>query len=194
MSTMLGGLVWLELGLFETVGGWVGSEDDEALKEFFATRSYHHAWRAEILRPRIHRFDEIEPADRVVPAAEHGPELLEAMRGMPPGSERLDAYSGAILGGLGAAYRYLLDGSVPVSDAPTVRWLDKAIADVAEDWLSASQLRYLRRVRGEDGQHFDSSGQSSKNFDLGESAQERAPSVVSTDRAMLKYLAQWRSG
>ena len=76
MTEALGGLIWLELELFEVVGAWVSPAAEPALKELFATQCYHHVWRAELLRPRLHAFGGVEPVGRIVPPNDRGPEFL----------------------------------------------------------------------------------------------------------------------
>ena len=77
MTEALGGLIWLELELFEVVGAWVSPAAEPALKELFATQCYHHVWRAELLRPRLHAFGGVEPVGRIVPPNDRGPEFLD---------------------------------------------------------------------------------------------------------------------
>lgn len=188
VSTLVGGLVWLELRLFEVVGGWAtGGElagPTPDVQERLATVSFHHSWRAEILRPRIHRFDGVEPVDRIAAPGPVGSELLGALAAGQTSAGRFAAYSGVMLPGLAAMYRHLLAGCTVVSDGPTVRWATKALEDVTVDWQDAVTFGFERRFNV----------RNSPEIQVGESAQEIPRSVAEVDRAMFNYFAAWRTG
>ena len=140
MSEALGGLIWLELELFEVVGAWVSPAAEPALKELFATQCYHHVWRAELLRPRLHAFGGVEPVGRIVPPNDRGPEFLVHLCDERDAVLRLAVLARVVLPGLWAAYSGVLAGCSAVSDGPTIRLAQKAIDDLVADWQQAELL------------------------------------------------------
>jgi hypothetical protein len=132
---------WLELRLFETVGGWVPAVPDPAAKALLAARSRHHAWHAELwlgLLPVVPTVDGLAHAD-----------LVAALAALPgeaddPTAAVLGALHDLVAPRLRAAYAAHRDVTAPVADGPALRVLDLVEADVEADDRDVAALLAAR--------------------------------------------------
>ncbi len=137
----IGGHAWIELRLFETVGGWVTTVPELEAKATLATQSHHHAWHAELwhgLLPSIPGHP--GPADLVAPAGDGAQALVEALAEAPGTVERLVGLYRVTLPYLVAAYTDHLALTTPVTDGPTVRALRLVLSDEEEDRAAGESL------------------------------------------------------
>ena len=142
---------WLELRLFEAVGGWVPAVPDPAAKALLAARSRHHAWHAELwfgLLPVVPTVDGLTPEDLVVPRPEDA-DLVAALAALPgeaadPTAAVLGALHDLVAPHLRAAYAAHRDVTAPVADGPALRVLDLVEADVEADDRDVAALLAAR--------------------------------------------------
>jgi hypothetical protein len=142
---------WLELKLFEAVGGWVPAVPDSAAKALLAARSRHHAWHGELwlgLLPVIPTVDGLAPGDLVVPRPDDA-ELVATLTALPaagadPTATALGALHDLVAPRLRATYAAHRDVTAPVADGPALRVLDLIEADVEADDRAVAALLAAR--------------------------------------------------
>jgi hypothetical protein len=155
----IGHHLWLEMRLFELLGGWVATIPELAVKPVLAAHSRHHGWHAELWHGHLPRLAGRDPGELVVPRHEG---LVDALGALDPDGVPADGTSdGAGPGGAGeapatvprlvgvyrvvlprliAAYRDDLANASPVADAPVMRSLRFMLADDLDDWQEGEAL------------------------------------------------------
>jgi hypothetical protein len=131
---LIGGHLWAESRLFETLGGWVASTDEPEAKLLFDRHSQHHAWRAEQWWDRLPVLADVE-RERVIQApaagAAAGAAVLASLDGT---TARLAGVYRVALPRLFAGYHRHRQRADPTGDASAIRTLDLLMPDVASDW------------------------------------------------------------
>jgi hypothetical protein len=157
----LGAYRWVELRLFELMGGWVTTTPELEVKLALATQCSHHAWHAELWLARLPVTAELTVEGLTVPATAAVADLLAAVAGDgSPGVSSGGGTPGVSSGGgtpgltverlvgvyrvlvprLIAAYSFHLDHASLVADAPVIRALKFALSDELEDWRAGEAL------------------------------------------------------
>ena len=131
----IGRHAWVEQDLFETVGGWVTSTPEPAVKAVLAAQSLHHAWRAEQWYGLLPAVPHLPVEDLVTPP----PDML------PPAGDgtaaRLAWLVDQALPALLATYADHLAAATPLTDGPTIRILGLVTADVQADLAAVEAVR-----------------------------------------------------
>src|SRR6185437_7686496 len=91
---------WIEMRLFEVLGGWVATVPELDIKMRLGTHTYHHAWHAELWHKRLPELREMNP-DRLTVPPKGG---AGAFRHPPPEAGAADP----TLQELGGVYRVLI--------------------------------------------------------------------------------------
>src|SRR6476660_6881402 len=63
----VGNYKWIEMHLFEALGGWVATVPELDGKRRLGTHCYHHAWHAELWHKRLPELREMNPDRLTVP-------------------------------------------------------------------------------------------------------------------------------
>ena len=63
----VGNYKWVEMRLFEALGGWVATVPELDVKMRLGTHCYHHAWHAELWHKRLPELREMNPERLTVP-------------------------------------------------------------------------------------------------------------------------------
>ena len=64
----VGNYKWIEMRLFEVLGGWVATVPELDVKLRLGTHCYHHAWHAELWHKRLPELREMNPERLTAPA------------------------------------------------------------------------------------------------------------------------------
>ena len=131
----IGGHAWVEVRLFEIVGGWVTSVPELEAKATLAAQSHHHAWHAELWHGLLPAVPHLPAADLVAPPSEGTAALLAALAD-PVEATTLDRLVGlyrVTVPTLIATYEDHLARTTPVADGPTIRALHLVLADEEAD-------------------------------------------------------------
>jgi hypothetical protein len=133
-TRLIGGHVWAESRLFETLGAWVVSTEEPGAKLLFDRHSQHHAWRAEQWWDRLPVLADVERDGLIQPPTPAAAAVASALAELPGVVGRLAGVYRVALPRLFAAYhRHRLDAD-PTSDGSAIRTLDLLLPDVAGDW------------------------------------------------------------
>jgi hypothetical protein len=144
---------WIEMRLFEALGGWVAGVPELDAKALLATHSRHHGWHAELwhdLLPALPTTDGAQPGAGS-PIEDWAP---------PPSDEPLAAFAAALIEPqapgltvekLVGVYRVALPHTIAtytrhlraasaVADGPTIRALRLVLSDELDHWRDGEML------------------------------------------------------
>ena len=128
---------WIEMRLFEALGGWVATVPELDVKLRLGTHTYHHAWHAELWHKRLPELREMDPERLTAPPNEAMERFVAALT-EPEGPEltieKLVGVYRVLLPHKIAAYTFHLNNTSTITDAPTIRSLKFALRDEIDDW------------------------------------------------------------
>src|SRR5436190_4944306 len=75
----VGNYKWVEMRLFEALGGWVATVPELDVKLRLGAHTYKHAWHAELWHKRLPELREMNPDRLTQPANEHVEAFVAAM-------------------------------------------------------------------------------------------------------------------
>jgi hypothetical protein len=134
---------WVEMRLFEALGGWVATVPELDVKMRLGTHTYQHAWHADLWNKRLPELREMNTERLTVPANEHVEAFFEAMtEPEAPGQtiEKLVGVYRVLIPHKIAAYTFHLNNTSTITDAPTIRSLKFILQDEFEDWRDGEML------------------------------------------------------
>lgn len=130
----LGRLRWVELRLFEVLGGWVASTPEPAVQAMLAAQSYHHAWHGRLWGERFPSGYGHDLEAATAPASAALARWVDDVAALDRTADRLCGLYRVVLPRLIVDYRTWRDEANPVSDGPLLRWLGFVLADDVDDW------------------------------------------------------------
>ncbi|HEX5267559.1 MAG TPA: hypothetical protein VFW24_12375 [Acidimicrobiales bacterium] len=139
----VGNYKWIEMRLFEALGGWVATVPELDVKMRLGTHCYEHAWHSELWHKRLPELREMNPDRLTQPPNESMVEFVEAMtdaEGEEKTLEKLVGVYRVLIPHKIAAYTYHLNNTSTITDAPTIRSLTLALNDEFEDWRDGEML------------------------------------------------------
>jgi hypothetical protein len=139
----VGNYRWIEIKLFEALGGWVATVPELDVKMVLGRHCYHHAWHAELWTKRLPELREMNVERMTVPANAQVERFIDAVREPEAPEltiEKLVGVYRVLLPRKIAAYRYHVHGTSEITDAPTIRSLKFALQDELEDWQDGEML------------------------------------------------------
>ena len=134
---------WIEMRLFEALGGWVATVPELDVKMRLGTHCYHHAWHAELWHKRLPELREMNPERLTVPPNDEMVTFVEALTEPEDADQTIEKLVGVyrvLIPAKVAAYTYHLNGTSTITDAPTIRSLKFAIQDEIDDWRDGEML------------------------------------------------------
>jgi hypothetical protein len=136
----LGAYRWVELRLYEAMGGWVGSipELDVRLAVGGACRA--HAWHAEVWLDHFPLIRDLDPGSATVAADASVDRLLEEVAAATDTLERLVGAYRVVVPRLVAAYTAHANHTSAAADGPLTRTLGLVVADEAAGWRDGELL------------------------------------------------------
>ena len=157
---LVGGFAWVELRLFEVVGGWVPEVAEPEVVAHLAAASRRHAGRAELWlghRPVVAGRDPDDLVAAPSPAAEAAVTALAGAADAPDAAdpagataERLARLYRGVMPALLAAYAAVEQAASPIADPALRRSLRVATAEAADDVETGERL--LEALRAGDGE------------------------------------------
>jgi hypothetical protein len=139
----VGNYKWVEMRLFEVLGGWVATVPELDVKLVLGRHTYHHAWHAELWHKRLPELREMNPDRMTVAPNEEFVRFMDAVREPEAPDltiEKLVGVYRVLIPRKIAAYTYHLNGTSRITDAPTIRSLKFALQDEFEDWRDGEML------------------------------------------------------
>jgi hypothetical protein len=134
---------WVEMRLFETLGGWVATVPELDVKMRLGTHCYKHAWHSELWHKRLPELREMNPERLTLPANGELVAFMDALA-QPEAAERtiekLVGVYRVLIPHKIAAYTYHLNNTSTITDAPTIRSLKLVLNDEFEDWRDGEML------------------------------------------------------
>ncbi|HEX3540264.1 MAG TPA: hypothetical protein VHT75_07440 [Acidimicrobiales bacterium] len=138
-AALVGGYVWSEERLFETLGGWVPQVAEPAAKIHMAAASQHHAWHASLWRDRLPELREA-PGEGFVVAPPSTVAFFDALASSPTTLEKLVGVYRVALPRQITAYTRHRRRASPITDGPTIRALELVLTDELADWRDGEAL------------------------------------------------------
>ena len=139
----VGNYKWIEMRLFEALGGWVATVPELDVKLRLGTHCYKHAWHAELWHKRLPELREMNPERLTVPANDEIVTFMDAVTepgGLDQTIEKLVGVYRVLIPHKIAAYTYHLNNTSTITDAPTMRSLRFALNDEFEDWRDGEMM------------------------------------------------------
>jgi hypothetical protein len=133
----VGNYKWIEMRLFEALGGWVATVPELDVKMRLGTHCYKHAWHAELWHKRLPELREMNPERLTNPANDDIVAFVDAMTEPEAPEQTIEKLVGVyrvLIPHKIAAYTYHLNNTSTITDAPTIRSLRFALFDEFEDW------------------------------------------------------------
>jgi hypothetical protein len=142
-AARVGHYKWLEMRIFELMGGWVATVPELDVKLRLGTHCYHHAFHSELWHKRLPELREMNPERLTQPPNPEMEAFVEALGG-PEGQdqtiEKLVGLYRVLLPHLIAAYTYHLNNTSQITDAPTIRSLNFCLQDDMEEWREGEMI------------------------------------------------------
>ena len=134
---------WIEMRLFEVLGGWVATVPELDVKLRLGTHCYHHSWHAELWHKRLPELREMNPERLTAPPNDELVAFVDALTEPEAPEltiEKLVGVYRVLIPHKIAAYTFHRNNTSTITDAPTVRSLDFALGDEFEDWRDGEML------------------------------------------------------
>ena len=134
---------WIEMRLFEALGGWVATVPELDVKMRLGTHCYKHAWHAELWHKRLPELREMNPDRLTAPANDDVVAFVDALTVPEAPDQTIEKLVGVyrvLIPHKIAAYTYHLNNTSTITDAPTIRSLKLILSDEFEDWRDGEML------------------------------------------------------
>jgi hypothetical protein len=151
----VGAYKWIEMRLFEALGGWVATIPEIDIKLRLGTHCYHHAWHAELWHKRLPELREMNQERLTAPANEGVEAFMKAMTEPTEADQTIEKLVGVyrvLIPHKIAAYTYHLNNTSTITDAPTIRSLNFILQDEFDDWRDGEMLIQSLLTAPEDAQ------------------------------------------
>jgi hypothetical protein len=139
----VGNYRWVEMKLFEALGGWVATVPELDVKLRLGTHTYHHAWHAELWTKRLPELRQMNPDKLTEPPNDALVEFMAAMTEPEAAEATIEKLVGVyrvLIPHKIAAYTYHRNGTSQITDAPTIRSIDFILQDEHADWRDGEML------------------------------------------------------
>jgi hypothetical protein len=139
----IGHYKWIEMKLFEALGGWVATVPELDVKMRLGTHCYHHAWHADLWHKRLPELREMNPDRLTVPPNDAMVRFVEAMTEPEMAEHTIEKLVGVfrvLIPAKVAAYTYHMNNTSQITDAPTIRSLNHILQDEMNDWREGEMI------------------------------------------------------
>ncbi len=142
-AARVGNYKWIEMRIFELMGGWVATVPELDVKLRLGTHCYHHAFHSELWHKRLPELREMNPSRLTKPPNETMEAFFVAL-GEPEAAgqtiEKLVGLYRVLLPHLIGAYTYHLNNTSQITDAPTIRSINFCLLDDMEEWREGEMI------------------------------------------------------
>jgi len=139
----VGNYKWIEMRLFEALGGWVATVPELDVKLVLGRHCYHHAWHAELWNKRLPELREMNTERLTEPPNDEMIAFVDTMREPEAPEltiEKLVGVYRVLIPRKIAAYTFHINATSRTTDAPTMRSLKFILQDEFEDWREGEML------------------------------------------------------
>ena len=139
----VGNYKWIEMRLFEALGGWVATVPELDVKLVLGRHCYHHAWHAELWNKRLPELREMNTERLTEPPNDEMIAFVDAVRDPEAPEltiEKLVGVYRVLIPRKIAAYTFHLNATSRITDAPTMRSLNFILQDEFDDWREGEML------------------------------------------------------
>jgi hypothetical protein len=139
----VGNYKWIEMRLFEALGGWVATVPELDVKLVLGRHCYHHAWHAELWNKRLPELREMNTERLTEPPNDEMVAFVDAVREPEAPEltiEKLVGVYRVLIPRKVAAYTFHLNATSRITDAPTMRSLKFILQDEFDDWREGEML------------------------------------------------------
>jgi hypothetical protein len=139
----IGNYKWLEMKLFEALGGWVATVPELDVKMRLGTHCYKHAWHADLWHKRLPELREMNPERSTKPANAAIERFVDALTEPEAPEltiEKLVGVYRVLIPHFIAAYTFHKNNTSQITDAPTIRSLHFILQDEHDDWRDGEML------------------------------------------------------
>ena len=139
----VGNYKWIEMRLFEALGGWVATVPELDVKLVLGRHCYHHAWHAELWNKRLPELREMNTERLTEPPNDEMIAFVDAVREPEAPEltiEKLVGVYRVLIPRKIAAYTFHLNATSRITDAPTMRSLKFILQDEFDDWREGEML------------------------------------------------------
>jgi len=139
----VGNYKWIEMRLFEALGGWVATVPELDVKFVLGRQCYHHAWHAELWNKRLPELREMNTERLTEPPNEEMVKFVDAVRDPEAPEltiEKLVGVYRVLIPRKIAAYTFHMNATSRITDAPTIRSLGFILQDEMADWREGEML------------------------------------------------------
>ncbi len=139
----VGNYKWIEMRIFELMGGWVATVPELDVKLRLGTHCYHHAFHSELWHKRLPELREMNPQRLTVPPNPEMEAFVEALGAPEAADETIEKLVGiyrVLLPHLIAAYTYHMNNTSRITDSPTIRSLNFCLMDDMEEWREGEMI------------------------------------------------------
>jgi hypothetical protein len=134
---------WVEMKIFEMMGGWVATVPELDIKLRLGTHCYHHAFHSELWHKRLPELREMNPERLTVPPNPEFEAFIEGLTEPEAAELTIEKMTGlyrVLLPRLIAAYTYHLNNTSEITDSPTIRSLNFCLQDDMEEWREGEMI------------------------------------------------------
>ncbi len=144
----VGNYTWIEMKMFEIIGGWVALAPELEIKLQLGNHCYHHAFHAELWHKRLPELRELDPTRLTVAPSAEFESFVEAL-GQPIAGEPMNTESTieklvgmyrVLLPAMIGAYTYHLNNTSTITDGPTMRNLELCLTDDMQEWREGEMM------------------------------------------------------
>lgn len=139
----VGNYKWIEMKIFELMGGWVATVPELDLKLKLGTHCYHHAFHSELWHKRLPELREMNPDKMTVAANPEMEAFVEALSAPEAADQTIEKMVGmyrVLLPHLIAAYTYHQNNTSTITDSPTIRSIGFCLQDDMEEWREGEMI------------------------------------------------------
>jgi len=139
----VGNYKWVEMRLFEALGGWVATVPEMDVKIRLGTHCYKHAWHADLWHKRLPELREMNPDRLTQPANDAMVAFMDAVTEPEAPDQTIEKLTGVyrvLIPRKIAAYTYHLNVTSTITDAPTIRSLKFILTDEYDDWRDGEMM------------------------------------------------------
>ncbi len=174
----VGNYKWVEMRLFEALGGWVATVPELDVKLVLGRQCYHHAWHAELWNKRLPELREMNTERLTEPPNDAMVQFIDAVREPEAPEltiEKLVGVYRVLIPRKIAAYTFHLNATSRITDAPTMRSLKFILQDEFEDWREGEMLLQSLISTPEEVDRATRTGSASSSSSCSRPAVSRAP-------------------